>query len=119
MLFTMLEPTVAPAPKIAVCRVRSSPFHHHKGLHTSIAQLLAELLAALLKLALLSRVVRVRGRSTLADIQGHISVVGLRRHGSGSLLLNNVHVSPGEDTFHAGTLVATAPPYNRISFEFN
>lgn len=113
----MLEPTVAPAPKIAICRFRPSIFHHHRGLRTSIAQLLAELFTALLELALLSWLVRVRGRSTLADVQRHVSVVRSRRHSSRSLLFNDIHIGPGENTLHASTLVATAPPYKRVSFD--
>lgn len=115
MLFTMLEPTVAPAPKIAIILVRSSRRELFlREIHTSITQLLAELLSTLLKLALLRRVMGgIRGRSALADIQRHVPVVGARRgrNRCRSLLIDHIYVASGEDTFHTSSLIATTPPW--------
>jgi hypothetical protein len=77
ILLTMLEPTVAPAPKIAKVAVslnlpkKNQPF---AVTHTGIAQFLAKLLAPLLKLIRLGVIGLCTRRSTLADIQRHVSI---------------------------------------------
>lgn len=112
ILFTMLEPTVAPAPKIAAAMVRS----HCENIsiyreRTCIAQFLAKLLAILLKLALLLRIIGVWRRSALANSQRHISIVGRRgRRVNAALVIDRSHIALWEDTLLARTLIATTPP---------
>jgi hypothetical protein len=74
-----------------------------------IAELLAKLLALLLRLGGLA------GRAgAIADVEWHVAVVGRRgerrgrRHDDGLLVL--AHVAGGEDALHAGALVAALPP---------
>lgn len=112
ILFTMLEPIVAPAPKIAATLVRSFQDKAVHLRHTCIAQFLAKLLAILLKLALLLRVVGGWCRPALADSQRHISIVGRRRRRvDAALFISFLDIALWEDTLLSGTLVATTPPY--------
>lgn len=116
----MLEPTVAPAPKIAATMVRSP--RQHKTVyreHTCIAQFLAKLLAILLELALLLWIIGVRGRSALANGQRHISIVGRRgRRLNASFVIDRGHIALWEDTLLACTLIATTPPcINMLALE--
>lgn len=113
ILFTMLEPTVAPAPKIAAAMVRSP--RQNKAIyreHTCIAQFLAKLLAVLLKLALLLGIIGVWRRSALANSQRHISIVGCRwgRRVNACLVIDRGHIALWEDTLLARTLITTTPP---------
>lgn len=111
MPLTILDPTVAPAPKIAIISLDSCDSSSFSRVHTSIAKLLAELLATLLKFALLSRITRgVRGRSALADLEGYVPIVGGWRGIHRALFANLIHIASGEDALHTGALVATAPP---------
>lgn len=76
-----------------------------------VAQLLAKLLAVLLHLAGLLGALRAVG--AVADVEGHVAVVGGGRSGGvggheGLVLL--AHVAGGEDALHAGALVAALPP---------
>lgn len=108
----MLDPIVAPAPKIAVFVVRS-PCQDKAAYrrHTCIAQFLAKLLAILLNLALLLRIISVRGRAALANSQGHISIVCRRwRRVNAALLIDVLDIALWEDTLQSGTLVTTTPP---------
>lgn len=76
---------------------------------TSVAELLAKLLAMLLKLAMLL-LVRVGGTgAALAHLEGHVSVIGWGRS-DGPFLFDDVDVASREDTLEAGALVATTPP---------
>lgn len=112
----MLEPTVAPAPKIAITMVSFLvKIELHTVEHTRIAQFLAKLLAILLKFALLLRLIGSWARPALANSQRHISVIGRRRRRiDASLLLQRLDITLGEDTLRASTLVATAPPCRRM-----
>lgn len=112
ILFTILEPIVAPAPKIAAFLVSSSRQHKAVYLkHTCVAQFLAKLLAVLLKLALLLRIVGGWCRAALTNSQRHISIVGRRRRGvDAALLISFLDIALWEDTLLSGTLIATTPP---------
>lgn len=81
--------------------------------HTCIAQFLSKLLASFLKLVLL-RVLRIRGvcgRSALADLKGHISIVCWRgRMDRIGLCCFLGHVAGRENTLSSGILVAASPP---------
>jgi hypothetical protein len=73
----------------------------------SVAELLAKLLALLLRLA------GLRGLRAAGDVERHVAVVGgdgrRRCHGHHRLLLL-AHVACGEDALHAGALVLSLPP---------
>lgn len=107
MLFTMLEPIVAPAPKIARQTMVSN--HEYAAVsrkRTGIAHLLAKLLAMLLKLAGFL-LVRVFSGATLADFEGHISVT---RRSWRRLVFYHAHIATREDTLQVGPLITTTPP---------
>jgi hypothetical protein len=63
----------------------------------------------LFKLAVLL-VLRVDGRATLADLQGHVSVARRGRVSNDRLLINHIHIAPREDTLKVGPLITATPP---------
>ncbi|KAL8957752.1 MAG: hypothetical protein Q9183_005977 [Haloplaca sp. 2 TL-2023] len=132
MPLTMLEPMVAPAPKIAVeipdllvhmlqnrgicgfgldeSTTRTNQGRmKEKNRRTSIPHLLPKLLPMLIKLALPSR---LRTRTPLRDIHRHIPIrcPRRRRNSHGTLLIHNLHIAPGKDPFHARPLIPPLGP---------
>ena len=53
-----------------------------------------------------------RRRTTLADFQRHVSIVGRGRRRNG-LFVQHVHVASREDTLEVGALITTTPPYKQ------
>ena len=97
------------------CCNRGQSLGQHRAIYnelTRIAQFFAKLLAILLELALLLGFIGSRARSTLADSQRHISVIGRwRLRVDSCFLIKWLDITLGEDALLAGTLIATTPPY--------
>jgi hypothetical protein len=115
----MLEPIVAPAPKIAI---QCQQYFTKPGTDklTGIAHLPSKLLALLLEFAGSAAGGVSCGRSGLSDFQRHISVVcGLRRqHLRSGLFVQDSDITSWEDSFLVCSLISTTPPYDVLIMRY-
>ena len=103
----MLEPMVAPAPKIADIQVSNLLVQSEKEHeHTSIPHLLSKLLPVCVQLALFSRRL-----ATAGNIQRHVAIARLhRRRRWVALFVYDGYIGSGEDALKAGPLIASLGP---------
>ena len=110
----MLEPIVAPAPKMATRKLAKNATASacRVSQHTSVAHFLPELLPIRTQLALLRRHPTA---SALTDIQRHITIARLRwwrrpMMSESTFLFHDSHVASRKDAFQTCALILSLGP---------